>query len=523
VKFWEVVEDLLVYTCFDLSISYEPLKFCLCVYLDVSHSYTLSSLRVRSGLTMPFECFSTSSVLWLLRLLSVCSSVSMAPKKRVKITAASTSRAPVARGNTSLPHVINKYRLVFVDAEHASRYDAIVTRKLSAPSYLDRQMLETLSLYNDLSRLLVNLGWVHFVELQEPVYERLVWEFMSSLVVDLRRKFDEVPGYIRFRLFNVTHEMHLVRFNELLHLHAYGALTPDHEDYTAGRFWHTITCAGKPYEARSSKASLICNPVLRYLQRLTANHVFPREDGQNGVRAGELFILWAALNRVDVNTGAFIASHLAEHARRTSKVVIAAGGIITALGRALGYGDRIARLPILYTPGRIDLTTCLNMHLFKLVGGVQVWVSHHGRALFHLPNPAKTTITRASNLLYDDAVDSEPGGVEGGDVPGARQRVSSDEDDDDDEDAPRVHRHRRQAPAGPSGVPPSAASASSSGAMGPSMFQTVLDRLDQLQMQNQEILRNQQNMAHMLHYAYECNQWPYPPPDWRPRGPPGPF
>ena len=30
------------------------------------------------------------------------------------------------------------------------------------------------------------------MQLQEPVYERLVWEFMRSLVVDLRRKFDEV-------------------------------------------------------------------------------------------------------------------------------------------------------------------------------------------------------------------------------------------------------------------------------------------------------------------------------------------
>ena len=72
---------------------------------------------------------------------------------------------------------------------------------------------------------------MNFVELQEPVYEWLVWEFMSSLVVNHRRKFDEVPGYIHFRLFNVTHEMHLVRFNVLLRLPAYGALTPDHEDY----------------------------------------------------------------------------------------------------------------------------------------------------------------------------------------------------------------------------------------------------------------------------------------------------
>jgi len=63
-------------------------------------------------------------------------------------------------------------------------------------------------------------------------------------------------------------------FNELLHLPAFGALTPDHEDHNCRSFWHTITCSGQPYEVRSSKATLICNPVLRYLQRLIANQVF---------------------------------------------------------------------------------------------------------------------------------------------------------------------------------------------------------------------------------------------------------
>jgi len=56
------------------------------------------------------------------------------------------------------------------------------------------------------------------VQLQKPLYEQLASEFMSSQVVGLNRKFDDVQGYIRFRLFNVTYEMHLIRFNELLHL-----------------------------------------------------------------------------------------------------------------------------------------------------------------------------------------------------------------------------------------------------------------------------------------------------------------
>jgi len=120
----------------------------------------------------------------------------------------------VARGNPSLSYVINKYNIIFLDAERATRYDIITTRKLSARSYLDRQMLETAHLYDDLRRLLDILGWENFVQLQELVYERLVWEFISSLVVDLNQKFDELQGYVRFHLFNLTHKMHLIRCNE---------------------------------------------------------------------------------------------------------------------------------------------------------------------------------------------------------------------------------------------------------------------------------------------------------------------
>ena len=111
----------------------------------------------------------------------------MAPKKRLKSTVASTSRAATARGNSSIRHVLNKYNIVFMDAEHTCHCDAIVSRKIFAPNYLDVEMLTTLHLYDDLAILLHNLGWANFVTLQEPVYERLVWKFMSSLVLDFTR------------------------------------------------------------------------------------------------------------------------------------------------------------------------------------------------------------------------------------------------------------------------------------------------------------------------------------------------
>jgi len=58
-----------------------------------------------------------------------------------------------------------------MDADHARRYDAVVSRKIYTPNYLDVEMLATLHLYDGLLILLRNLGWEHFVTLYEPVYE----------------------------------------------------------------------------------------------------------------------------------------------------------------------------------------------------------------------------------------------------------------------------------------------------------------------------------------------------------------
>ena len=140
-----------------------------------------------------------------------------------------------------------------------------------------------------------------------------------------------------------------------------------------------------------------------------------------------------------------------------------------------------------------------------------MWLNHHGHALFALPNQAKTTITPLFSLVYNDDEDGESRGeLDGGDDDGS---------DDDVEEVPRGQSGRMWAPASPSTGSCGTTTAISSGAVGPSMFQTVLSRLDQLHVQDQEILRNQENMAHLVPYAYKQHQWSYPPPNWRPNGP----
>ena len=64
-----------------------------------------------------------------------------------------------------------------------------------------------------------------------------------------------------------------------------------------------------------------------------------------------------------------------------------------------------------------------------MLRGGQLWLNHHGHALFALPNQDKTTVTRPSNLVYNDDKDSKSRGeLDGGDDDGS--------DDDDVEEVP---------------------------------------------------------------------------------------
>ncbi|KAJ8448899.1 hypothetical protein Cgig2_030755 [Carnegiea gigantea] len=172
------------------------------------------------------------------------------------------------------------------------------------------------------------------------------------------------------------------------------------------------------------------------------------------------------------------------------RVVLSDGGIITALAKALGYAAQIASLPILHQPGRLDLATCLNMKLFTTHGGGPLWLNHHGRALFPFPNQPRTTVTNHENLIYDDEAAGEAG---------AHSDDGSDHGSTDDAEAlPRARGGSRRPPSPPAAGLSHPSHPSPAGAMSPSVLQTVLDRLDQLHVQNQEILRNQQHMTHLI-------------------------
>ena len=126
--------------------------------------------------------------------------------------------------------------------------------------------------------------------MQYASYDRLMVEFLSALSIDWDGHYNGQEVAISFRMFNVDHRMSLRMFNDLLRLPvADGAYRDVPSLWHPDPVWLSITCSKRKdyhdrwgrlrvYDPRQAKATDICNLNLWYLQRLTANIIFSRND-----------------------------------------------------------------------------------------------------------------------------------------------------------------------------------------------------------------------------------------------------
>jgi len=63
-------------------------------------------------------------------------------------------------------------------------------------------------------------------------------------------------------------------------------------------------------------------------------------------------------------------------------------------------------MPILRDSVCLNLEACVHMEIFTMVGN-QIWVNHHGPALFPLPDIPHTTVTNEANCSYNNDIDDE--------------------------------------------------------------------------------------------------------------------
>ena len=88
------------------------------------------------------------------------------------------------------------------------------------------------------NELLKVTGWVEYMKMYKPVYERLYYEFMSSIKVNWNTSYQNRPIHIQFQLFNRTFDTNLGEFGRRLRL----PWIPGHENFNEQEFWGEITC-----------------------------------------------------------------------------------------------------------------------------------------------------------------------------------------------------------------------------------------------------------------------------------------
>jgi len=133
------------------------------------------------------------------------------PKKSSRTTPSST--APTAAKGTKdaypliLPASIRG--LQFVNNDQKSRHEVLVTRNTSEQKYFHADSLRSLGLLDDLLTLLGRLGWTDYINMQYTSYDRLMFEFLSSFVVNWDGRYNGQEVAIYFRMFNIDHRMSL--------------------------------------------------------------------------------------------------------------------------------------------------------------------------------------------------------------------------------------------------------------------------------------------------------------------------
>lgn len=324
--------------------------------------------------------------------------------------------------------------IILKKAEERERFDILAGRGLLMSRYPDKTTLDDLGMRENVRDLVGNIGWGKFIGHSYSTKVYLTLEFLSTLC--FRKDKDNVDdpqhNNVSFSLDNREFSMSLTEFCERMGFASTGLIHDSHnpnnkpENYDPDEFWHQITGMRK-FVPKSAKASSIHNPVFRYIHRVMACSIFGRKE-TGTVRTDELFILWAMVNKQQVNTGYYLLSHMASVATQDSgKIVV--GGPIEFMAKTLNIKLYRDEHPLHGCNG-INIDTLIQMKMIKDVSGgkreqFQLRVANHDS--FLLPNPDRTDTSNVENWIYSDL---------GTEVPAEQHDGDDVHADDQEEDQP---------------------------------------------------------------------------------------
>ncbi|KAL0886168.1 hypothetical protein Bca101_010151 [Brassica carinata] len=145
--------------------------------------------------------------------------------------------------------------------------------------YPDPHMLKCLGLYDDVKLLLEKLGLERLLTLQRPGYQTATYHFLSSLTATFYEKGedpDDGHGFISFKIGRQTYQMSFKRISEVMGFPDRHTTMVEAVKGDTSSFWSMI--ASGIHDTKRNKGADICNPSIRYVQRILSSTLFARKD-----------------------------------------------------------------------------------------------------------------------------------------------------------------------------------------------------------------------------------------------------
>ena len=163
-----------------------------------------------------------------------------ASKKRKTNPSSSTQQTPDRENEQTIEPQLN-----FPSADKKAYFE-LSTRKMFPTLFYDQNACQDLGIDVGVRKILETLGWLEFLKIAQPTYERTTLEFLSTLQWTKISNDEEYPEYeIKFRLFNKQTCLTLTRLNEILKWPKLNTVFDIHNDIYPGHnqlsWWKGIT------------------------------------------------------------------------------------------------------------------------------------------------------------------------------------------------------------------------------------------------------------------------------------------
>lgn len=336
---------------------------------------------------MPSKCLSKvlkEGVGWN-ELSSVCmsssrgrSSKQMSKRARVEDTSdvessrsSSESEDDVLQGaalKKRIAPILQLYPTINHKSESSRKlYEQLSARAIKPNRYIHGELLRSHDLFDEVKRLLENVGWSDLLRMKEPSYSKLTMEFLSSF------KYHESKGF-SFRIANFSHKVSNAQVANMFGWIEDTSRVPVNFEK---RFWQLLT--QKPhvsYLACKATSSQIVSPAYRYMHKVLNHTIYGRGESLGGVSKEVLAILYGMHYGIKLDFSTLLAKRFTDVAKRVDGSIVI-GGFITRIAERIGAFDRRkTNLVAVEGCAFVDESTCINMGLLERVSMEIYELSH---------------------------------------------------------------------------------------------------------------------------------------------------